>query len=254
MVRLGALHDPAVENRRWLIGGLLRGFRETLLTFWTPYPWLGSGAAAGRRMPSVSTLKASGSATFARAARASMTVSWYTAPFETGGRPPLTDFGRTVLDKLVLLNMIVDVTHCAPEAREAVLMHLDRTTPVVASHVGGRALKADPYNLADSEMREIAATGGVIGVIFMSHWLAEPGPEEGLESIWATMAHVREITGCWEHVVVGSDFDGFTDPPDDLMNASQLGALSRLLLDRGVSEENVKKILGRNALRVLRSG
>ena len=51
-----------------------------------------------------------------------------------------------------------------------------------------------------------------------------------------------------------SDFDGFTDPPDDLKDASQLPRLTQRSLVAGYSPEDIQKILGGNALRVLMEG
>ncbi len=53
---------------------------------------------------------------------------------------------------------------------------------------------------------------------------------------------------------MGTDFDGFTDPPDDVRDASHLGRVTAMLLDRGVPEPDVLKILGGNAQRVLEAG
>jgi membrane dipeptidase len=55
-------------------------------------------------------------------------------------------------------------------------------------------------------------------------------------------------------VGIGSDFDGFTDPPDDLKDASPLPQLTQRLLAEGHSPQAIRKILGGNALRVLKDG
>ena len=68
------------------------------------------------------------------------------------------------------------------------------------------------------------------------------------------MEHIHEVTGSWDHVVLGTDFDGFTDPPDDVQDASQVGKVTQMMLDKGVPEADVKKVLGGNAQRVLELG
>jgi membrane dipeptidase len=55
-------------------------------------------------------------------------------------------------------------------------------------------------------------------------------------------------------VGIGSDFDGFTDPPDDMKDASELPHLTQRLLSEGYSQEMIQKIWGGNALRVFREG
>ncbi len=54
--------------------------------------------------------------------------------------------------------------------------------------------------------------------------------------------------------MLGTDFDGFTDPPDDVEDASRMPDVTRMLLERGVSEADVQKILGGNAQRILETG
>jgi membrane dipeptidase len=55
-------------------------------------------------------------------------------------------------------------------------------------------------------------------------------------------------------VGIGTDFDGFTTPPDDLDNAAQLPRLTQRLSNDGHPEERIKKILGDNALRAIHQG
>ncbi len=55
-------------------------------------------------------------------------------------------------------------------------------------------------------------------------------------------------------MAIGTDFDGFTDPPDDCNDASQLPVVRVRLEQEGVARADVEKILGANARRVLRDG
>jgi len=125
----------------------------------------------------------------------------------------------------------------------------------VATHVGVQSMNPEPYNLDESDVRAIVATGGVVGVIFMPYWLEESHPGPGLDAIWRTMDKLREWSGdSWDHVAIGTDFDGFTDPPDDCDSEAQLPLIRELLEEKGVSRENADAVLGGNARRVLRDG
>ena len=63
--------------------------------------------------------------------------------------------------------------------------------------------------------------------------------------------HMVKIAGI-DHVGIGSDFDGITAPPKGLEDISKMPALVAVLLKRGYSEPDIKKILGGNYLRVIR--
>jgi membrane dipeptidase len=62
------------------------------------------------------------------------------------------------------------------------------------------------------------------------------------------VAHIVQLVGA-DHVALGSDFDGTNALPDDLRDVSQLPVLTELLLQRGFSDGDIRKILGENVLR-----
>jgi microsomal dipeptidase-like Zn-dependent dipeptidase len=165
----------------------------------------------------------------------------------------LKPFGEQVVEKMVELGMIVDVSHCTPPARARIYDIVNRRAPLIASHVGSFEINPDPYNLQDSEIKKIADTGGVVGVIFMNYWLMPHETGRGLNFITRTLDHFVKVGGI-DHVGFGSDYDGFTDPPDDMKDASELPKLTQHLLANGYPPEAITKILGGNALRVLRQG
>jgi membrane dipeptidase len=167
----------------------------------------------------------------------------------------LTPVGRAVVERMVELRMVPDVTHCTPVARRDVYQLVANRVPVIASHNGVQSMNPEQYNLDESDVRAIAATGGVVGVIFMPHWLDKTHPGPGLDAIWRTMEKVREWSGgSWDHLAIGTDFDGFTDPPDDCKSAGELPRVRERLEAKGVSRQDVEAVLGGNARRVLRAG
>jgi membrane dipeptidase len=158
-------------------------------------------------------------------------------------------------ERMVQRRMLPDVAHCTPGARREVYEIVDNRVPVVASHVGVQSLNPVPYNLDESDVAAIAASGGVVGVIFMPYWLDARDPKEGLDAIWRTMEQLRDWSGgSWDHVAIGTDFDGFTDPPDDCDSEAQLPRVRALLAEHGVAGADAEAILGANARRVLRAG
>jgi membrane dipeptidase len=177
----------------------------------------------------------------------------------------LTSLGCAVVERMFELGMIVDVTHCTPAARRQVYQFADRagvSSRVVATHVGAFEINPTPYNLEDWEIRWFADRGGIVGVIFMNYWLAPWQKGIGLDLIARTIEHMVQVAGgTTAHVALGSDFDGFTDPPDDLNTAAELPRLTQRLLasmwsiqGRKYSDQEIENILGKNALRVLHEG
>jgi membrane dipeptidase len=167
----------------------------------------------------------------------------------------LTRTGEAVVDRMVDLRMVPDVTHCTPAARRDVYELVANRVPVIASHTGVQSLNPEKYNLDEDDMRAIAASGGLAGVIFMPYWLDRSHPGPGLEAIWKTMDTLREWSGgSWRHVAIGTDFDGFTDPPDDCRSEAQLPLIREMLDAKGLSRSDAEAVVGANARRVLRDG
>jgi membrane dipeptidase len=69
------------------------------------------------------------------------------------------------------------------------------------------------------------------------------------------MEQIRRWSGgSWDHVAIATDFDGFTDPPDDCDSEAQLPRVRELVEGKGLARHEVEAILGGNARRVLRQG
>ncbi len=168
---------------------------------------------------------------------------------------PLHAFGQQVIERMFELGMLVDLTHSTPVARADVVALQKASAqkrPLVMSHVGVHTFAPYAMNPTDDEIRAIADTGGVIGVIMMPYWLSLDAPRKGTEIILNTLRHLRDVGGA-ECAAIGSDFDGFTDPPDDVKEPTDLASLrERIIAEFGPSD--AEKIMGLNADRVLREG
>ncbi len=167
--------------------------------------------------------------------------------------PGLTKFGEQVVEKMIDLGMIIDITHCTPPARKRIYDIVGNKLPIIASHIGAYEINPSPYNLRDWEIKKIADNGGIVAVIFMNYWHMPHETKRGLNFIARTLDRFLKVGGI-DHVAIGTDFDGFIDPPDDLKDSSQLYKLTQRLIAEEYSEEMIKKIWGENALRVIREG
>jgi len=81
-------------------------------------------------------------------------------------------------------------------------------------------------------------------------WFESLGsPAATLDQVADHVFHAAEVAGI-DHVGIGSDFDGVPALPAGLTDASKLPALTARLLERGMSEPDVEKVLGGNFMRV----
>ena len=153
----------------------------------------------------------------------------------------LTLLGREVVRRMESLRITIDLAHVAPKAIDEVLSMATR--PVVVSHTGVRATCPGPRNLTDDQIKRIGANGGLIGI---GYWDAAVC-EVGARSTARAMRHVATIAGA-QHVALGSDFDGATQVPFD---GSQLVQMTQALRDEGFTDDEIRGIMGGNALRFL---
>ena len=159
---------------------------------------------------------------------------------EKGGLTPL---GRRVIHEMERLGMVVDVAHASHQTVADVLAMA--TKPVVFSHGGVKGTCSTNRNLTDEEIRGIAATGGVISI---GYWEAAVC-DASVAGIASAILYVRDLAGI-DHVALGSDWDGAVTT---VFDSSGVSALTAALLNAGLSEEDIAKIMGGNAIRVLRA-
>lgn len=156
----------------------------------------------------------------------------------------LSDFGREIVAAMERMGIIVDIAHCSETCVAEVLAMARR--PVVSSHGGVQATCSTNRNLSDDQIRALAATGGVIGVGYFDGAVCGTSPA----AIVSAMRHITDLVGV-EYVALGSDFDGAVMTGFD---TAQLVQVTQALMDDGFSEEEIRAIMGLNALRVLRAG
>ncbi|MBC7260490.1 MAG: membrane dipeptidase, partial [Chloroflexi bacterium] len=166
----------------------------------------------------------------------------------TGGG--LTNFGLKLVEECNRLGIMVDISHLAPAGVRDVLEV--SSEPVIASHSNAYALCPHPRNLTDQQLAALAEKGGVVGVTFVPSFIAEDRKEASLEKLLDHIDHIVQVAGV-DHVGLGSDFDGFSPPPPaGLEDVTRLPAITSGLLSRGYAEDEIRKILGENFLRIFR--
>ncbi|MBK6504120.1 MAG: membrane dipeptidase [Ignavibacteria bacterium] len=174
----------------------------------------------------------------------------------------LLETGKQIVNHMLDIGIIVDLNHVNAKGRSDVYAINEArgssARPLVFTHTGVRAFcKREMISPDDFEIKEIQKCGGVIGIILMKYWLcgSESTPDFGIEHIINTIRHIANVCGgSYDNISIGTDMDGFTQPVDDLYEPSQMVRLTQAMLSDGIAEENIKKILGGNALRVMAEG
>ncbi|MGE5673014.1 MAG: dipeptidase, partial [Mycobacterium leprae] len=163
----------------------------------------------------------------------------------SGGR--LTQFGRSVIEEMNRLGMLIDLAHItAPGFYDVLELSAD---PVLFTHGNCRALFDHPRNLTDDQIKALARQGGVFGISIVSGFMAKESIADGVRMVADHIDHAVQVVGSCDHVGYGSDFDGAT-PPAGLEDVTRLPHLTAELLRRGYTEADLVKILGGNYLRV----
>ncbi len=156
----------------------------------------------------------------------------------------LTDFGRDVVRQIEERGLILDLAHSSPRVAREVLEMTDM--PIVVSHTGIHSHCAVKRNFTDDIMQAVAEKGGVIGI---GYWAdvacGDIAPSGIAKMIRAGIEAVGE-----DHISLGSDFDGSVETAFD---TSELPALTHALLESGVGEAQIRKVMGENMVRVLRA-
>lgn len=156
----------------------------------------------------------------------------------------LTPFGRDILRRMEAKGMIVDIAHLSHTGVAELLAMARR--PVVSSHGGVQATCKVNRNLTDDEIKGVAKTGGIIGIGYWEGAVCSTDPRASARA----MKHVRDLVGI-AHVALGSDYDGATTVRFD---TSQLAQVTQALMDEGFTPDEIRAVMGGNALRVIRTG
>jgi len=187
----------------------------------------------------------------------------------------LTYFGHQVVERMNKIGIVIDVSHCGEQtAMDAIQASKD---PIIMSHTGARALWDAKRLRTDEVIKACAEKGGVIGIEAAPHTtITRKNEEHSIESFMEHFEYVKDLAGI-DHVGFGPDtlygdhvalhhafaghlgikqaftlhkevpyVKGLENPSETSWNTL------RWLVKHGYTDEQIAKVVGGNALRVLR--
>ena len=187
--------------------------------------------------------------------------------FKPSGSPRdgLTNFGCDVVRECERLGILIDLAHINPRGFEDIV---DLTSkPLIVSHTNARKFYDIDRNISDEQIKIVGQRGGVVGVNAIL--VSRDAKSSTLDRYVDHIEHVIGLIGI-DGVGIGFDFCEYlfqqmpqtvradlaaklTTPHfiPDLTNHSQARNLTRKLIERGYSDQDIEKILRGNWMRVL---
>lgn len=177
--------------------------------------------------------------------------NWRT-PFADGlnarrSESKLPNLGVQALAEMDRLGMVFDVSHLCDSNFWDVVEVVKG--PFIASHSNCRDVCDHARNLTDDMIRALSDKEGVMGMNFAPAFVDKE--KATVERVVDHMDHIVKIVGP-DHVGLGSDFDGISSTPLGLEDVSKMPNITRELVKRDYSNEDILKILGGNHLRVFK--
>ncbi|MBI9045292.1 MAG: membrane dipeptidase [Anaerolineaceae bacterium] len=169
----------------------------------------------------------------------------------------LTSFGKSVVREMNRLGMVIDLSHIPdPDPVFEDILEISQH-PVIDSHRGVRSVTDIPRNISDERIKAIAQTGGVVGLQFFSMVLSnKPDYQATTDDLIRHIDHIVDIAGV-DHVSLGPDFLESNlinrNPGYYVRGIEEIENLTRAkdaLVNHGYSDEDIRKIMGENILRV----
>ena len=173
--------------------------------------------------------------------------------------------GRELIHEMNRMGMIVDLSHVSQDTMRDVLgggpSWAGSAAPIIFSHSSAHAICPHPRNVPDDILQLVKQRNSVVMVNFSPDFVScvknDSSPigsafypaNNTLEHVITHIRHIGELIG-YEHVGLGSDFDGIMTTPKGLEDVSKFPDLVAEMLRQGISDKEASLVVGGNVLRV----
>jgi membrane dipeptidase len=147
--------------------------------------------------------------------------------------------------------VLVDLAHISAQGFWAACDAHARHVPFVVTHTGVSGVHRHWRNLDDAQIRAVARSGGVVGIMYHAPFLGDRPWNGRVDTVARHLEHVLRVAG-EDTPALGSDWDGSIITPRDMPTCLELPRLVAALMARNIPERAIKKMLGQNFLRVVR--
>lgn len=164
----------------------------------------------------------------------------------------LTDFGKSAVETMAALQILPDVSHTS-EKSFSDIREITKAAglPLIATHSCAAALCPHTRNLSDAQIRQIAESGGVVGLNLYPPFLCQRDGAD-FSDIFRHLRHLY-LVGGKELPALGTDFDGVEALPHGICGIEDMTRIYTEMKKQGFSEDEADRFFSGNAERIIKT-
>ncbi len=157
----------------------------------------------------------------------------------------LTPFGRKVVEKMIGLGIIPDISHASPRSTDEILDICEQSgVSPIATHMNAHSVCAHTRNLTTERYERLVSLGGIAGISLCPKHLTINPESASAKSAAEHILYYRALQK--ENVALGCDLDG-TPLPSDICDISDLPKIASVLSQNHLTDDDIEDVFYNNA-------